>query len=368
MSTYKDLEGEKYHSDTEGEDTDNSEDEDFLSSVSSPQTRATTSSLPVVTPPPSSGDTPRGRGPQPGSSQRRRRSRARSRPSQPVSPATPALPAQGPRPSQAQPVVPQPGAPALQAQLSGAGAQAEEGAPRILEGAQGVALPSWEEARTTRVATMRHIPKAARGEWGKTAAETFHAASQSPQEEKPWLLIYILARCVLVARPGEQGTAGGRSAAQRVKNACHRWRNGEASSLWKEATQESKVQRRGRRRKAQAPPTLEESNARRAKMLAQEGQLSRAAQALVSIGMESDSAAALAEMEDKHPHAEPPPEADPPETPPISVSSDEVADAVRGFRPGSAPGPSGLRGEHLKEVGGRGEGRGAAALGSLPGW
>ena len=40
-------------------------------------------------------------------------------------------------------------------------------------------------------------------------------------------------------------------------------------------------------------------------------------------------------------------------------------EAVRGFKPGTAPGPSGLRGEHLKEARGRGEGRGASALCAL---
>ena len=218
--------------------------------------------------------------------------------------------------------------------------------------------------RTTRVATMHHIPKAARHEWAKTAAPTFKACSDSPDSEEPWIKLYILARRVLVARPGEQGTAGGRYAAQRVKDTCFPWGNGEEALLWKEAIGESKHQKRGRRRKAQTPATLEENNARQAKTLAQEGQLSRAAQALVSLGMEGDMAAALQEMREKHPPAEPPPAVDAPEAPPISVSSDEVADAIKSFRAGSAPGPSGLRGEHLMEAGLRGDGRGAVVLGS----
>ena len=68
-----------------------------------------------------------------------------------------------------------------------------------------------------------------------------------------------------MARPGEQGAADGRSAAQRVKDACRSWRAGEQVALWKEATGESKVQkRRGRRKKQQEAPSLSESNARRA--------------------------------------------------------------------------------------------------------
>ena len=54
-----------------------------------------------------------------------------------------------------------------------------------------------------------------------------------------------------------------------------------------------------------------------------------------------------------------------PDTPPITVSCDEVAEAVKSFKVGSAPGPSGLRAEHLKEAGLQGDARGAAVLGSL---
>ena len=46
-------------------------------------------------------------------------------------------------------------------------------------------------------------------------------------------------------------------------------------------------------------PTFQENNARRAKILVQEGQLSRAAQALVSLGMVWDSKGALLKMLDK---------------------------------------------------------------------
>jgi hypothetical protein len=71
-------------------------------------------------------------------------------------------------------------------------------------------------------------------------------------------------------------------------------------------------------------------------------------------------------MEEKHPQVE---VAAPPtgenSTPPLALSSRQVRDAIMSFKAGTAAGPSGLRGEHLKEARGRGEGRGAAALGAL---
>ena len=51
---------------------------------------------------------------------------------------------------------------------------------------------------------MWHVPKAARHKWARTLVATIQ------EDNGPWLRLYILARCVLVARPGEQGTAGGR--------------------------------------------------------------------------------------------------------------------------------------------------------------
>ena len=108
-------------------------------------------------------------------------------------------------------------------------------------------------------------------------------------------------------------------------------------------------------------------NAEKAASLVQEGQLSRAARALLSRGVDTGSEAAQQEMEAKHPQV---PVAPVPQeehsTAAIVVTSQQVYKAVWGFKPGSAPGPSGLRGEHLKEAKAtRTEGRGAATVGIL---
>ena len=50
-------------------------------------------------------------------------------------------------------------------------------------------------------------------------------------------------------------------------------------------------------------------------------------------------------------------------TPTLSISLRQVYEAVTSFKAGSAAGPSGLRGEHLKEARGRGEGGGERSSG-----
>ena len=108
-------------------------------------------------------------------------------------------------------------------------------------------------------------------------------------------------------------------------------------------------------------------NAERASILVEEGQLSRAAKALVSRGVDDFSAEALQEMEEKHPQLEAAtPSVEELSTATLTLNSRQVHKAVWGFKPGTAPGPSGLRGEHLKEArAARTEGRGAATVSPL---
>ena len=90
----------------------------------------------------------------------------------------------------------------------------------------GVDLPSWEEALGTSIPTMKHVPKSARAKWSKTLTHTFQGVNNSTEDEVTWWKGYILARCVLPARSGEQSTTGGRSTRHRVKEACIWWRQG----------------------------------------------------------------------------------------------------------------------------------------------
>ena len=101
------------------------------------------------------------------------------------------------------------------------------------------------------------------------------------------------------ARPREQGVTA-QSAAQEVRTACRRWRNGEAVELWQEAVVRARRRvnmagndrgtarpgRRGRKKRQdvreEAERTQQARNIERAKTLLGEGQLSRAASALVS--------------------------------------------------------------------------------------
>ena len=141
-----------------------------------------------------------------------------------------------------------------------------------------------------------------------------------------------------------------------VRRRLQKWRAGEFMDLWEEAVATTQVPgpRRGRPRQeveVDEEVRLRERNARKARTLAQEGQFSRATQALLSGGMADQSHANVQEMRDKHPAATGPVELPPDtEVPQVKLSHLQVQKAVERFRRGSAPGPSGMRPEHLKTI------------------
>ena len=69
-------------------------------------------------------------------------------------------------------------------------------------------LPSWEVVHVTIIPTMKHIPKSAREDWAKVLASTVGDVCADPTSSKRWLLLYILPRCVLRARPSEVASSG----------------------------------------------------------------------------------------------------------------------------------------------------------------
>ena len=68
----------------------------------------------------------------------------------------------------------------------------------------------------------------------------------------------------------------------------------------------------------------------------------------MSAGIAALSPTIVEEMKAKHPQAPVPPLVPTEEVAPLSLSSDQVLRGIMSFKRGSAPGPSGLRAEHLK--------------------
>ena len=227
--------------------------------------------------------------------------------------------------------------------------------PPQAQPAQHADLPTAAEAHSTYIPCTTHIPKSCRGDYARALADTISESLDNPQDMSKWTKLQIISKCVLRAkRKGEAQTAQSYAAEVRVR--IQRWRNGEAGALWREAVKAQKAGQKGKRKKkGRRVQTDEESqdqeNAIRAMKLVQEGQYSRAAKALVSRGIDQNSAEAKAEMRRKHPAAKATeiPEGNIP-SPPIRISPTQVKKAIRSFKKGTAPGPDGMRPEHLKEA------------------
>ena len=215
-------------------------------------------------------------------------------------------------------------------------------------------MPSMDELNTTLVPTLKWCPKAARGEFARELATLWNRLNENSDDVRLWTLEFMFARCILPAGRGPRA-GDAYSMARLVRERLRRWRAGEYSVLWQEAVNLTKVpKKKGRKRKGEEEKSQEKRNAQRAASLIQEGQLSRAAKALVSLGLDQDSEEALRQMQEKHPQQDVPvaPEVgeEEPTITPVTVTTRDVYEAIRGFKPGTAAGPAGLRGEHLKEA------------------
>ena len=156
----------------------------------------------------------------------------------------------------------------------------------------------------------------------------------------------LLARVILPATGSPRSSNSALSSALAVKERIRRWRSGQIMDLWLEAKNPKKP--RGRKPKEPEASTQESKNATRALRFISEGQYSRAAQSMMSAGIAPPTPKNIREMRDKHPQAEIPDLSPPPDTQSLQLTSSQVHKSIKSFKRGSAPGPSGLRAEHLK--------------------
>ena len=181
----------------------------------------------------------------------------------------------------------------------GAEAIDEEGVAEPLNLPDQQHLPLMIDLQSTQVPTLKWCPKAARGEFARELASLCHQVAAQPEQVRNWTLQAMFVRCILPAGRGPRA-GDAYSQARLVRERLRRWRAGEFLQLWDEAVEltrerprQGRQRRRGggRRRREQREEMEEEEqnqarrNAERATILAQEGQYTKALQALTSAGM-----------------------------------------------------------------------------------
>ena len=214
------------------------------------------------------------------------------------------------------------------------------------------ALPPLHSILGLQTPTLRHVPKGLRDVWATVVGEVLASLLASPNQIESWCKLFMLPKCIL-SSPPRGGCSHWRDVLSLVRSRIQKWRDGGICELWGNVTaEEKKLKARLSCPKSSgpSPESLCRGNAIRARRAVEDRQYKKVLQSLTSAGLVQPSNDVLAEMLAKHPISSIPTlPADPP-PPPIQISKEEVSRALKSFPNGSAPGPSGLRSNHLKQA------------------
>ena len=171
---------------------------------------------------------------------------------------------------------------------------------------------------TSPAATVCHIPKKARPFYAEVIAVTDAWALQS-NDPSVWALRAGRAKLCLRVPPRRGPDHSSNSGIQPlILSRCKQLLSGDIDTLWDSFLSDTAKRHTKTPRRLSDEDQLEQ-NARRARTLASEGDLSRAVTTLTSRGMADNSAAVFQQLSDKHPAGTPPPPVVN-HTPPLQVS------------------------------------------------
>ena len=212
-------------------------------------------------------------------------------------------------------------------------------------------LPSLDEICTTRIRLLKYVPRGVRPAWGQALAQ---AAAKVVwlNSTQAWTEWFMLPKCVLMAPP-RRGRSHKNESTVFIRQRCERWLAGERRELWADGPG---ADQKGQKPKAPSPNSQAclERRHQRCLELAADGQYSKATSALVSPGLVKRNEHTEKVMRDKHPLAQNPPCLVDLVAPARSQVPDFdrplIKKMVKSFARGTAPGPSGLRAQHLKDA------------------
>ncbi|CAE7483229.1 unnamed protein product [Symbiodinium natans] len=201
-------------------------------------------------------------------------------------------------------------------------------------------LPTLADIQAGGTRTLRHVPPAARFLWGRVFTRAL-AEVVEHNNLRAWTELLMLPQCVLGA-PARGGRRHRKAIAAYTLDRLQRWLDGERSGLWHD-----KHELPGPRARSLTPEQKREF----AVALAREGFHKKACNALLSSGLCPDNAETANALRALHP-AQPAPEVNFDGLPlAAEVVPDVVAKALRQLPADTAPGPCGLRVQHIREAG-----------------
>ena len=199
-------------------------------------------------------------------------------------------------------------------------------------------LPELSAIASSRSSVLRHVPPQAKGAWCQVLTRALAAAVHF-NTVAAWTELLMLPQAVLAAPP-RTGRKHRKATAAFTLDRLRRWQEGERSSLWDTRTSLAR------------PPwgaLTDEVRAGLAESLAREGFDRKACAALLASGLCAETPEAADQLRALHPAAATP--AAPPHLPPAGeVVPDTVSRCLKAFPKDSAPGPFGLRVQHLLDA------------------
>ena len=211
-------------------------------------------------------------------------------------------------------------------------------------------LPCVEPVLPSHFSSANSATSSARVAWARVFGEAVRAICSEPTSEVVWVKFFMLAKCIL-ANPPRGGRRHWRDTQKFIQARIAAWRAGECGKTqWMQPLFWST----GLGSVFPTPPPSAESNrstnARRARRAVENGQYKKATQSLSSAGFAPPSEDVLDEMLAKHPQSGASPSSFDEAPPPVQVAIVDVVNALRSFPSGTAPGPSCLRANHVKEA------------------
>lgn len=205
---------------------------------------------------------------------------------------------------------------------------------------------TWEWIATAKIFPIKRIPKSVRLLWADVLVKTLRGVLHAPGDNRRWRLLFALPKlCLRLPRRGGKKKRKAFEAAPFILEQLRRAIVGDWKGLWEEARGAVKQKKRSGEGEGTLVGIRE-----RVTSLVEEGQFTKAVQALDAAGIHKLDKSVLEMLREKHPPGKglEQNEGEPGES--AQFEAEDVQKAIASFRMGTAPGGSRFRASYLQDA------------------